>query len=38
MPRVEIFYAMKVNPDLEICKICADNGLGFDIASKKEME
>lgn len=38
MPRVGIFYAMKANPDEEICKKLIELGNGFDCASTFEME
>ena len=38
MPRVEIFYAAKTNPDTEICKTCLNMGTGFDVASPQELE
>jgi len=38
MPRVEIFYAAKCNPDLEILKKCVEHGTGFDVASEAEMQ
>ena len=33
LPRVEIFYALKCNPDIEILKACVRAGTGFDVAS-----
>lgn len=38
MPRVGIFYALKVNPDEEIAKRCLKLGLGFDCASAQEID
>ena len=38
LPRVEIFYAVKVNPDDEIVKKCIQMGTGFDAASHREIE
>ena len=38
MPRVELFYAAKTNPDLEICKTALKMGTGFDVASAKELQ
>lgn len=38
MPRVEIFYAAKCNPDIEILKKCVELGTGFDVASIQEMQ
>ena len=38
LPRVIPCYAVKANPHEEILKVFAKNKLGFDIASKKEME
>jgi ornithine decarboxylase len=38
LPRVELFYAAKTNPDLEICKKAHEMGTGFDVASIQEMK
>ena len=38
LPRVMPCYAVKANPNEEILKIFAKEKLGFDVASKKEME
>jgi len=38
LPRVSPFYAVKCNPDKEIINMMIKNGLGFDCASKKEIE
>lgn len=38
IPRVNPFYAVKANPRPEILKIFAQYGLGFDVASQKEIE
>mmetsp|Transcript_18414 Transcript_18414/g.31496 ORF Transcript_18414/g.31496 Transcript_18414/m.31496 type:complete len:89 (-) Transcript_18414:1038-1304(-) len=33
LPRVELFYAVKTNPDEEIVKICEEMSTGFDVAT-----
>ena len=38
MPRVELFYAAKCNPDFEIVKACVQQKTGFDVASVREMQ
>lgn len=38
IPRVTPYYAVKANPQLEILKIFTQAGLGFDVASKNEIE
>ncbi|KAK9478814.1 pyridoxal-dependent decarboxylase [Lipomyces japonicus] len=38
LPRVEPFYAVKCNGDLNVLKLLARLGTGFDCASKKEMD
>jgi len=38
MPRVEMFFAAKVNPDDEILKKCVAMNTGFDVASINEMQ
>ena len=38
MPRVEIFYAAKTNPDIQICGEVLKLGTGFDVASAKEIQ
>jgi len=38
LPRVEPFYAIKCNPDKEILQLLADSGIGFDCASKNEIQ
>jgi len=38
LPRVEPFYAVKCNPDPNVIKTFAELGLGFDVASRAEME
>jgi ornithine decarboxylase len=38
LPRVRPFYAIKCNPDLQICRLLARAGCGFDCASKPEIE
>ena len=38
MPRVELFYAVKVNCDKEILKTCVQRGTGFDAASESEFK
>lgn len=37
LPRVEIFYAMKCNPDPLICRVLASLNVSFDCASKSEI-
>ncbi|KAL8622515.1 hypothetical protein ACOMHN_034178 [Nucella lapillus] len=37
LPRVELFYAVKCNPDLAVLKLLAHLGTGFDCASKDEI-
>ena len=37
LPRVEMFYAVKCNPDKVILRTLADLGVGFDVASKEEI-
>lgn len=37
LPRVDLFYAVKTNPDPEVLKICLRNGTGFDVASGYEI-
>ena len=38
MPRVEMFYAVKVNADKKILKVCLQKGLGFDAGSESEFK
>jgi ornithine decarboxylase len=38
MPKVELFYAVKTNPDSKIVERCHNLGTGFDVASTAEME
>jgi len=38
LPRVMPFYAVKANPCPQIIKLFIDEGLGFDVASKNEIE
>jgi ornithine decarboxylase len=38
LPRVEPFYAVKCNPDLQVMRLLAKLGAGFDCASKDEIE
>lgn len=38
MPRVEMFYAVKSNPDQRVLQTCLNEGVGFDVASIGEME
>ena len=38
LPRVMPCYAVKANPHEEILKVFAKNKLGFDVASRREME
>jgi len=38
LPRVEPFYAVKCNQDSQVVKLLADLGIGFDCASKGEIE
>eukprot|EP01028_Stygiella_incarcerata_P005307 TRINITY_DN2250_c0_g2_i1.p1 TRINITY_DN2250_c0_g2~~TRINITY_DN2250_c0_g2_i1.p1 ORF type:complete len:433 (-),score=110.45 TRINITY_DN2250_c0_g2_i1:211-1509(-) len=38
LPRVKPFYAVKCNPSVELLRMLADAGCGFDCASKGEME
>jgi ornithine decarboxylase len=38
LPRVELFYAEKTNPDIEICKIALKMDTGYDVASTNEMK
>lgn len=38
MPRVEPFYALKCNNDPGVARFIADLGMGFDCASKREIE
>ena len=38
LPRVEIFYAAKCNPDPRILKVCVEEQIGFDVASVGEMQ
>ncbi len=33
----KVFYAVKANPDIEVCRIVAELGLGFEIASEGEL-
>ncbi len=33
----KIFYAVKANPDIEVCRFLAEMGLGFEIASEGEL-
>jgi ornithine decarboxylase len=33
----KVFYAVKANPDIEICRFIAELGLGFEIASEGEL-
>ena len=37
LPNIEIFYAVKCNPDTVIIRTLADLGAGFDVASKEEI-
>lgn len=37
MPRVEIFYAVKTNPNTKIVEKCLESGTGFDVASEAEI-
>ena len=32
-----VYYAVKANPDIEVCRMIADLGLGFEIASEGEL-
>lgn len=38
LPRVKPFYAVKCNPDLEVLRLLARLGTGFDCASKAEID
>lgn len=38
LPRVKPHYAVKCNPDPEVLRLMRELGLGFDCASKKEIE
>jgi ornithine decarboxylase len=38
LPMVDIFYAIKANPDEGILRKCLDNKTSFDCASKGEIE
>jgi len=38
LPRVTPFYAMKANPHLQVLKTVAELNLGFDVASRNEVE
>ena len=38
LPRVKPFYAVKCNPDNGVLDFIIQNGMGFDVASKKEIE
>jgi len=38
LPRVTPFYAVKCNPDREMIHMMIKNGIGFDCASRKEIE
>jgi len=38
LPRVQPFFAVKCNPDPNVLKIMVENGCGFDVASKKELD
>ncbi|ORY01069.1 Orn/DAP/Arg decarboxylase 2, partial [Basidiobolus meristosporus CBS 931.73] len=38
LPMVQPFYALKCNPDPQIVKILCDEGIGFDCASKGEIQ
>lgn len=38
LPRVELFYAVKANPNFEVIKTLAKYGCRFDVASKPEMK
>ncbi|NLI30616.1 MAG: type III PLP-dependent enzyme [Nitrospiraceae bacterium] len=33
----KVFYAVKANPDIEVCRFLAEQGLGFEIASEGEL-
>jgi ornithine decarboxylase len=33
----KVFYAVKANPDREVCRFLAEHGLGFEIASEGEL-
>jgi ornithine decarboxylase len=33
----KVFYAVKANPDIEVCRFLAEMGLGFEIASEGEL-
>ncbi|TAQ85870.1 hypothetical protein B7494_g5821 [Chlorociboria aeruginascens] len=38
LPRVKPFYAVKCNPDSQVIRLLAELGIGFDCASKAEIE
>jgi len=38
LPQVQPFFAVKCNPDPNVLKIMVENGCGFDVASKKELD
>ncbi|KAL9618352.1 MAG: hypothetical protein Q9160_006934 [Pyrenula sp. 1 TL-2023] len=38
LPRVKPFYAVKCNPDMEVLRLLAKMGTGFDCASQAEIE
>ncbi|KAJ3095824.1 hypothetical protein HDU96_001030 [Phlyctochytrium bullatum] len=38
LPRIEPFYAVKCNPDAHVVQTLADLGVGFDCASKAEIQ
>ena len=38
MPRVKPHFAVKANPDIRVLKICKEEGTGFEIASRCELD
>lgn len=38
LPRVTPYYAVKANSDVNVLKVLADAGVGFDVASRSEIE
>ena len=37
MPRIEIYYSIKVNPDPKIIEACLENKTNFDVGSLNEI-
>ena len=38
LPRVDLFYAAKCNPDVRVLEVCVEQGINFDVASVGEMQ